>query len=85
METPITEELLKQCGWTKYAYNARSTRFTHEDSWCDIEQHGSKYPFVLTGEKNVATHYICHDTTMESLQRSFKQLNKKELVWKLQK
>jgi hypothetical protein len=80
METPITEELLKQCGWTKYNYSAHITRFAHEDSWYDIEQHGSKYPFVLHSEEDVTTHYICHDTTMESLQRSFKQLNRKELV-----
>ena len=81
METSITEELLKQCGWTKYNYSVNSIRFTHEDSWYDIEQHGSKYPFVLHSEEDVTTHYICHDTTMESLQRSFKQLNRKELIW----
>lgn len=85
METPITEELLKQCGWTKYTYNAHTTRFTHEDSWYDIEQHGSKYPFVLHNVEDISTFYICHDVTMESLQRSFKQLNKKELVWQMKK
>ena len=73
---PLTEEILVKNGWVKTVRPDGDIRYSHDQSFYDVADHGDKFPFVLESENSATTYYICHSRTVHDFQNALDSLEK---------